>query len=337
MILYHDRIAPRLADYGVLIPAPPDRPERILEALRSDPGPEIPESIWRTPWEPVSLEREDLLRAHDATYVDRIFSPAVTELIEAAFELRDSQGNPNRYHPAEARFPLSELANGRIADAAGTYLCCSRALLDGISCYLGGGAHHAHRGFGHGFCLVNDTVIALRKLQYERRIERAWVIDVDAHKGDGTAAITHGDDTIRTLSVHMAHGWPLDGAPIRPDGTLHPSFIPSDIDVPIDKGEDRSYLSRLGSALDTLGDYGTPDLAVVLLGADPYEHDSLASTASMALTLDEIRARDLMIYEFLEASGVRQAYLMAGGYGPHAWEPYPHFFRELIGRTHRAD
>jgi len=57
---------------------------------------------------------------------------------------------------------------------------------------------HAPRPEGRrrSFCLVNDLVIALRRLQFENRIRSAWVIDVDAQQGDGTAAITAGDQSI---------------------------------------------------------------------------------------------------------------------------------------------
>jgi hypothetical protein len=76
--------------------------------------------------------------------------------------------------------------------------------------------------------MINDIVIAARKMQAEKGIEKIWVIDTDAHKGDGTAAITAGDDTIVTLSVHMASGWPLDGPQTLSNGTDNPALIPSD-------------------------------------------------------------------------------------------------------------
>jgi len=85
---------------------------------------------------------------------------------------------------------------------------------------------------------VNDLVIALRRLQFENRIRSAWVIDVDAHKGDGTAAITAGDQSIVTLSIHMARGWPLDQPERDTDGRLNPSFIPSTIDILMEAGEE---------------------------------------------------------------------------------------------------
>ena len=79
------------------------------------------------------------------------------------------------------------------------------------------------------FVLINDAIIAIRKLQRERIIKSAWVIDVDVHKGDGTAEMSHGDDSIITMSVHMKNGWPLDMG-------KRPWQIPSDLDVELENG-----------------------------------------------------------------------------------------------------
>ena len=43
----------------------------------------------------------------------------------------------------------------------------------------------------------------------------AWIIDVDAHRGDGTAEIMAEHPEIKTLSIHMASGWPLDSPRIQ--------------------------------------------------------------------------------------------------------------------------
>ena len=215
---------------------------------------------------------------------------------------------------------------------AGSYQVGKEALTRGFCFNLGGGAHHAHYAFGHGFCIFNDTVTALRKLQSEGLIRTAWVIDVDAHKGDGTAALTLDDSSIVTLSVHMAHGWPLDLPKLLPDGTPHPAFIPSDIDVPVDAGEEAEYVPRLARALEVLDGYPRPDIAYVVDGADPYELDQLTSTRALRLSLAQMLERDLTIYEFLEERNIPQAYLMAGGYGEHAWEPYPRFLERVIRR-----
>jgi len=102
---------------------------------------------------------------------------------------------------------------------------------------------------------------------------------VDAHKGDGTAAITAGDDSIATLSIHMAAGWPLDQPERGATGARTPSFHPQHRRHPGGAGEEPVYNQRLKGGLERLAMTGTPDLALVVCGADPYELDELPSTA----------------------------------------------------------
>ena len=321
-----------LADYGILIPVAPGRVSRILEVLRAHPvlGPR--ESEWHLVEGLEPVTRSDLERAHDAEYVDALYSDRLEGIVLDVYELIGPDGKPHRYDPAGAVRPLTELFENSRRNAAGTHRCCEIALERGFCFYFGGGGHHAHPGFGHGFCLVNDLVVGLRKLQAEGRIRSAWIIDVDAHKGDGSAAITREDPSIVTLSVHMASGWPLDSPEFGPDGSLNPSHIPSDIDVPIESGEEDRYVPELAAALDRLDRYPRPDLVLVELGADPYEKDGLPSTAKLKLTLPQMLERDLLIYDFLQRRGLPQAYLMAGGYGEHAWEPYPPFLQDVLCR-----
>ncbi len=46
--------------------------------------------------------------------------------------------------------------------------------------------HHANKNFSWGHCYFNNMAIALTKLRNENRIESAFIIDFDAHTGDGT-------------------------------------------------------------------------------------------------------------------------------------------------------
>src|SRR5690606_35847782 len=110
----------------------------------------------------------------------------------------------------------------------GTLAAAFHAHSHGRAFFLGGGMHHAMSFAGRGFCLLNDIVLTLRKMQQSKLIKRALVIDVDAHKGDGTAQITAHDSSIVTMSMHMAKGWPIDGS-LGPG----PWDIPSDFDIPV--------------------------------------------------------------------------------------------------------
>ena len=330
MILYDPHLTIEMYPYGIQIPVKDSRARKTFEHLRSHVQLGRYIDSWHHPEITAHLSIEDLERVHAPGYVRRLFSDGLEEELIRTYELIDSQGNYNRYDPDSATLPLTDMREWILAKAAGTYQT-SRMALDKAFCfYFAGGMHHAQYDHGGGFCLINDIVIAIRRLQAERHIEHAWVVDLDAHKGDGTAALTANDDNITTLSIHMAHGWPLDQPEVDEKGRPNPSFTPSNIDVPIAAGENEFYNNRLKIALEQLGDLSSPDLAIVLAGSDPYEADELPSTSGLALSLKQLLERDRMVYTFLTDANIPSAYLMAGGYGENSWRVYAQFLEWVL-------
>jgi len=327
MIIYDQRIIEGFWDFGIQIPVAADRARAVFDQLASDAALGPLREQWHIGDSGESLSKEDLLRVHALDYVERLFSPRIEQEIIATYELIDTDGRYHRYQPQAARLPMAYLFDRILAKAAGSVACCRTALKKKFCFYLGGGMHHAHFDHGSGFCLINDIVIALRKMQAEGRIRRAWVIDVDAHKGDGTAALTRNDASIVTLSIHMARGWPLDGQPYDCSGDLQPSFVPSDVDIPVEANETHRYNHRLEQGLLRLEKLCHPDLAVVVCGADPYEADALPSTAALKLSLEQLNLRDRLVYSFLKQREIPAAYLMAGGYGHQSWKVYVQFLQ----------
>jgi acetoin utilization deacetylase AcuC-like enzyme len=325
MILYDPSIPVSLMEFGIQIPMRDSRTTRTFAALQHDPHLGPLQHRWHQDRIVERLNREDLLKVHSAEYVDRLYSSKLVEEIISTYELIDSEGHYYRYAPDKATRPLADLFDRIVLKAAATVQCARLALAHGFCFSFSGGAHHAQCHYGNGFCLLNDIVIAVRKLQAEKVIEKAWIIDIDAHKGDGTAALTVDDDSIRTLSIHMARGWPLDGPPILADGTPNLSFVPSDIDIPIESGEEAQYIDRLKAGLYQLEHLNPADLAIVVCGSDPYEKDELPSTAGLRLTLDQLLERDQLVYTFLHDRNMPAAFLMAGGYGDHVWQVYAQF------------
>jgi len=330
MILYNPAPRAALSAYGIAIPIGPDATQKALDNLRREPrvAPLLEAAL--TPHGETNITRADLERVHSEEYVGRLHSKKVTLEIQRTFELIDSEGKYHRYDPDRAERPLDELFEFALQTVAGSYECCRHALEHGSCFYLGGGMHHGKRETGDGFCLVNDVVLAARKIQADGLAKRIWIIDLDVHKGDGTAELTAGDDSIRTLSIHMARGWPLDRRERLPDGSLHPSHIPSDVDVPIAEGDEDTYAPLLEEALEQLAELDAseaPDLAIVLYGADPYEYDELPSSGGIKLTLSQMADRDELVYRFLADRHIPRAYLKAGGYGIRAADPITQFLR----------
>ena len=402
MILHDPSLNTAFRDYGIMLPIAPDRPSRILEHLSRTasaggdvfsafPGPVLDIAGARAALElPAgsAVNREDLERVHQMEFVAGLYGagPEKGGLVEAllnAYELVDAEGRPRRYEPERAVKPLSALFWNILAHVEGTYLACRLALTDqpagpvqsgpGFCYYLGGGMHHARYGGGAGFCLINDIVIAARKLQAEGRARLIWIIDVDAHKGDGTAelirlarerdepgaaGLRNSRAEILNLSVHMARGWPLDRETLEQSPPGRAPRIPADVEIPIEAGEEDRYIPALrqgfgrleslsaawvantggcGTATDGIGCGGGgrfpgSGLAIVVDGADPYEHDGLPSSGLLKLTLEQCLERDRLIYSFLRARGVPSAWIMAGGYGERAWEPAAKFLAALASR-----
>lgn len=327
MILYDPSIPASLTEFGILIPIRNSRALNTFQALLADPELKFRQKDWH--WNRIveTLTRDDVLRVHSAGYVERLYKAGLEREIIATFELIDAEGKYYRYAPETATRPLSDLFQRILIKSAGTVQAARLALQHGFCFSFTGGAHHAQYDFGNGFCLINDVVIAARKLQFEKKVSRIVVIDVDAHKGDGTAALTEGDDSIRTMSVHMARGWPLDCPALLADGRVNPSFVPSDIDIPIESGEEQYYLARLGTGLRQLTEGKAVDLAIVVCGADPYEKDELPSAALLKLSLSQMFERDKMIYNWLIERNIPAVFLMAGGYGDDVWRVYAQFLR----------
>ena len=325
MILY-DRSNPfSLFDYGIQIPVSNSRTENTFNLLKDHPRLKSTIERWHRDRITGSVTRDDLLLVHTPDYVDDLYTDKLEHRIMAAFELIDPQGNYYRYDPGQAKRPLTDLFQRALRNAAGSFQCADLALTHGFCYYFAGGGHHAHANFGHGFCLINDVVIAARMIQARKKAQTVWIIDTDAHKGDGTAAITAGDDSIVTLSIHMAHGWPLDMPPVLADGSANPSFIPSDIEIPVKAGDEAHYVEKLEHGLGRLKSFRPADLAIVVSGADPYEKDELPSAMELKLSLDQLMARDQLVYRFLKKNSVPAAFLMAGGYGDQVWNVFAQF------------
>ncbi|MFV0438301.1 MAG: histone deacetylase [Desulfopila sp.] len=332
MILYDPSVPVSIDEFGIQIPVRDSRAVKTFAALLADPGLKPFQTKWHCKHIDESLCREDLLRVHSADYVERLYADGLERELITTYELIDEQGRYHRYAPESASRPLTDLFARLLLKAAGTVQGARIALTKGFCFSFTGGAHHARRDTGYGFCLLNDVVIAARKLQHEKKVKQVWVIDVDAHKGDGTAALTSGDDSIRTLSVHMARGWPLDGPRILADGSVNPSFLPSDIDIPVDSGEEHLYLERLRDGLGRLERWPGPDLAIVVCGADPYEKDELPSASLLKLSLQQMFARDRLIYTWLQERKIPSVFVMAGGYGDEVWRVYAQFLRWVLNR-----
>ncbi len=225
-----------------------------------------------------------ILRAHSAGYLERLKAGELT--------------------PKELRrigLPWSPQLVERARRSTGaTVAACRVALRDGMAVNLAGGTHHAFADYGQGYCLFNDSIVAARAMQDERRLRRVVVVDCDAHQGNGTAALAAGDPSIYTFSIHNEQIFPLHK-------------VPSDLDVGLADGTgDAAYLEALDAGLRRALSEAQADLALYIAGADPFVDDLLGH---LALTKAGLAARDHLVYDACRRRGLPVVTTMAGGYG----------------------
>ncbi|MEA9355957.1 hypothetical protein SHI21_07085 [Bacteriovorax sp. PP10] len=321
MIFYHPDCDLRFSEFGIEIPIVDDRAAHVFSSLQYL----YPFLEYTNLSKIAPITRADLERVHTHEFLNHIFgTPAeLQEEIYQCYELKNSEGQFERYNPKNQKKDWKELVNIILLQTSMTYASSKYALQNGFSYYLGGGMHHSMSFAGRGFCLVNDMVITLRKMQAEGLIKTAWIVDVDVHKGDGAPEILQNDPTIKTFSIHMKEGWPLNSGTLR-----DPWFIPSTVDVGIEVGEEDQYLARLEAGLLELEEIAPkPDMVIVVNGADPYEFDELPSASFLNLSKEQMIARDKFLYQFFKSRSIPQSYVMAGGYGEKSWEIYLQFLK----------
>lgn len=325
-IVFNPESTLALLQYGIEIPVTDFRDQLIAQAMVEN---NIPVEIVHSK-DLSSLREEDILRVHNKDFVNRLQDPeTLIHEIMTCFELINPDGSFNRYAPHKATRPINELYQC-VLKKIETAIYAAQYCLKGEDAFLlGGGFHHAMSFGGRGFCLLHDVVILLEKFRHEKKIKSAWIIDVDAHKGDGSAELTHQNSAISTLSIHMKNGWPLDQRSPIPDKNTAPWFIPSTIDIEIAENENDQYHRRLSEGLHQLARNGLPDMAVVVQGADPYEKDELRSACLLNLTLPQMLERDLLVHNFLKERKIPVLYVMGGGYGAHSHEPYIQFLKAI--------
>jgi acetoin utilization deacetylase AcuC-like enzyme len=226
---------------------------------------------------------EDILRVHTADWVRKLKTGTLTASEVMKLEVP--------YSP--------ELVEAVWLAAGGTILAAQSALRDGFGANLGGGFHHAYPGHGEGFCAIHDVAVAIRRLQADKAVRKAMVIDTDVHHGNGTAAIFAGDESVFTISIHQENNYP----PHKP---------PSNIDLNMwDRADDVEYLGELIPVVQKSLDDFRPEIVFYVGGADPFCEDQLGG---LSLTKRGLSERDRKVFEEVRRRGIPVATTLAGGY-----------------------
>ncbi|MBI3964275.1 MAG: acetoin utilization protein AcuC [Chloroflexi bacterium] len=199
---------------------------------------------------------------------------------------------------------------------AGTALAVSLVASGQATCAFNpaGGLHHAHRERVSGFCIFNDLVVAVRRLQREPGLRRIAVIDLDGHHGDGTEALLAAEP-ILTISLHQYDGRFFPGTGAAGDhgvGTGQGYHV--NLPLPRNTG-DRAYLEAFDEVVVPLVRSYHPELILVQFGVDGHFGDHLVALRLTTHAYERLVEGLLDLADELCAG--RLVFTGGGGYQPH--------------------
>jgi len=225
----------------------------------------------------------------NATWTDiaTVHDPAFVEAVKTGQPRHLSQSQGFTWSPAFAD-AVARIWSGHIA-------ACRAALREGLVLHPVSGAHHAGYARGSGFCTFNFLVGAARAMVHDGAGRQA-IVDLDAHPGDGTYALTRGDNAIALFDI-AGGSW----GDVRNDHRI-------EYHVARDAAGYREALNRLPAFLDRV----RPALVQYQAGMDPFEDDPVGG-------IDGVREaflieRDRFVVEQVRGRGIPLVVNLAGGY-----------------------
>jgi acetoin utilization deacetylase AcuC-like enzyme len=232
---------------------------------------------------PVAFEANlawaDIARVHAPVYVDAVRTGQPRHLAE-------SQGF--RWNP--------QFAESVALIWGGHFAACRLALDARVVFHPVSGAHHARRERGGGFCTFNFLAGASRRLLDEGVVHRVLVVDLDAHQGDGTHALTADDPRVALFDI-AGSNWIGE-------------FDTDRVIYKVARGPEdyRTHLARLPAMLD----HFKPDLLQYQAGVDCHEYDPVGGIAG----IDEafLLERDRFVIHEVAARQIPLVINLAGGY-----------------------
>lgn len=217
---------------------------------------------------PRTATDEELLLVHDSTFIDivkRAGKGLVTEEAGAVYGIgtEDTPIFPNM-HEASAML-------------VGGTLTAVDEVMEGRAKYalnLGGGLHHGFQGKASGFCVYNDSSVAIKYMQ-KKYNARVLYVDTDAHHGDGVQWTFYDDPNVCTFSIHETGRYLFPGTGNVTERGNGKGYGTS-FNFPIDAfTEDESFLEVYETALHEVAAFFKPDVILTQNGADAHYFDPL--------------------------------------------------------------
>lgn len=238
------------------------------------------------------VDRECLLRVHDADYLDEL-------------EARVPPWGRVQLDPDTAMNAGSLAAAHRAAGAAvlATDLVAS-GRADNAFCNVRPPGHHALPGRAMGFCFFNSVAVAAAHALAVHGLARVAVVDFDVHHGNGTEAMFAHDPRVMMVSSFQHPFYPHSGVEGRSDTMVNVPLPAGSSGARFREVVEREWLPALARF--------RPEMLFVSAGFDAHRDDDMAC---LALVEDDYAwvTRRIMEVAYTHAAG-RIVSVLEGGY-----------------------
>ena len=271
-------------------PGHPERPSRLQAVIDGARSESLAGAV--VALEPRAATRAELERVHPDWYLDRLDTLAA-----------DGGGW------IDADTCMSRRSAEVAALAAGAGLAAVEAMRrgDGTAafCAVRPPGHHATRTDAMGFCLVSNIAVVAATLAAEG--ERVWVLDIDAHHGNGTQDVFFDDPRVLFVSLHQ---WPLYPGTGRLTDTGVGAGLGTTLNVPLPAGATGDvYLAAFDDVIAPVVERFAPTWLLVSAGFDAHRDDPITELGLTAGDYSLIMSRALRL-----APAGRCVAMLEGGY-----------------------
>jgi acetoin utilization protein AcuC len=224
---------------------------------------------------------EELSLIHDPNYIEAVKAAGYGQLPKEVAEnyglgTEDTPIFPNMHE-------ASALLVGGTLEAADQVMTGKAA----HALHLGGGLHHGFRGKASGFCVYNDSSVAIKYLQ-KKYNARVLYVDTDAHHGDGVQWSFYDDPEVCTLSIHETGRYLFPGTGNVNERGQGKGYGFS-FNIPVDAfTEDESWLHAYSHAFKEVAEFFKPDIILTQNGVDSHYLDPLTHLSATMKIFREI-------------------------------------------------
>ncbi len=277
-------------------PDHPERKERLISIVEGLEKEGLIKEVVKL--EPRRAKIEEVALNHDMNYIQEVH-----DFCKSGGGFLD----PDTYATEES-YDVALLAAGAVLKGIEEIL---NGNVETVFCAIRPPGHHAEYAKAMGFCLFNNIAIGAHYLK--RKGKRVYIIDFDAHHGNGTQRSFYEDNEVFYFSTHQYPFYPGTGSP-QERGSGKGEGFTLNVPMPAYAG-DEDYIPIYEKVVPESMKEFKPDFVLVSAGYDLHSDDPLTY---LNVSTEGVRKIVRSIVKTSKDLGVPVLFALEGGYNLRA-------------------